>query len=54
MVDPGTEITVETAEGIRGYISHPLIPVTFSGLWYIAPGTYMIKREAHVSTPTEI
>ena len=49
MVDPGTEITVETAEGIRGYISHPLIPVTFSGLWYIAPGTYMIKREAHVA-----
>ena len=49
MVDPGTEITVETAEGIRAYISHPLIPVTFSGLWYIAPGTYTIKREAHVA-----
>ena len=49
MVDPGTEITVETTKGIRAYISHPLIPVTFSGLWYIAPGTYTIKREAHVA-----
>lgn len=49
MVDPGTAITVETAEGIRAYISHPLIPVTFSGLWYIAPGNYTIKREAHVA-----
>lgn len=49
MVDPDTEITVETTKGIRAYISHPLIPVTFSGLWYIAPGTYTIKREAHVA-----
>jgi len=48
LVDAGMEITVETAEGIRAYISHPLIPVTFSGLWYIAPGSYSIRREARI------
>lgn len=47
-VDPAVEIRVDTPEGINAYISHPLIPVTFSGLWHIPPGSYTIRREAHV------
>lgn len=48
LVDPAVVITVDAPKGVNAYISHPLIPVTFSGLWYIAPGSYTIRREAHV------
>lgn len=47
-VDPAVEIRVDTPKGINAYVSHPLIPVTFSGLWHIPPGSYAIRREAHV------
>lgn len=47
-VDPEVVVTVETSKGVHAHISPPLVPVTFSGLWYIEPGSYTIRREARV------
>lgn len=48
LVDPAVAITVDAPKGVNAYVSHPLIPVTFSGLWHIPPGSYTIRQEAHV------
>lgn len=46
-VDPAVVLTVDIPKGINAYISPPIVPVTFSGLWHIPPGSYTIRREAH-------
>src|SRR5690554_3383667 len=48
IVNPEMVVTVETSKGVHAHISPPLIPVTFSGLWYIEPGSYTIRREARI------